>query len=91
VCKWSALLDRVRTRWEADGRPMKQPGASSAASQGGANTVILGKEYERVTARMNTLRQTYGDHQTWTQQDREELNKLRTRKAQLKQQLGIMV
>jgi uncharacterized protein YdaU (DUF1376 family) len=57
----------------------------------GANIFILGKEYERVTARMNTLRQTYGDHQTWTQQDREELNKLRTRKAQLKQQLGIMV
>jgi uncharacterized protein YdaU (DUF1376 family) len=64
-------------------------GATQATS--GANTVILGKEYERVTARMNTLRQTYGDHQTWTQQDREELNKLRTRKAQLKQQLGIMV
>lgn len=26
VCKWSSMLDRVRTRWEADGRPMKQPG-----------------------------------------------------------------
>ncbi len=32
VCKWQSILNRVKTRWEADGRPMQQPGNPNAKS-----------------------------------------------------------
>lgn len=99
VCKWTALVDRVRTRWEADGRPMKQPGhvvtttagKTQPAPQGGAGLVILGKEYERILEKMKTLKQTYGDHQTWTPSDQAEFMRLKVRKLELKKALGVVV
>lgn len=64
---------------------------ANGASESQTNKIILGKEYERVIERQRTLRATYGDHQTWSEPDKMEWNKLRTRKTELKTILGITV
>lgn len=62
---------------------------AAASTTTGADKVILGKEYERTNARMETIRSTYGDMQTWSQDDKTELAKLKLRKKELQQILGI--
>lgn len=57
----------------------------------GAHVVVHQKEYDRVIARMAAIKSTYGDHQTWSELDRNEFNKLRDRKRELKTILGITV
>jgi hypothetical protein len=52
---------------------------------------IARDEYNRVIQRMGMIRATYGDHQTWRDCDRTEWDKLRARKSELKQRLGVMV
>lgn len=53
--------------------------------------IIYDKEYDRVLAEMETLRNTYASHQTWAPKDKERLQKLKSRKAELKTLLGITV
>ncbi len=57
----------------------------------GAAMVVLGREYERVITAMDKIKATYGDHQTWRERDVADWKKLATRKAELRQQLGIRV
>ena len=64
--------------------------SNGAQKSNGATTVIEGKELERIIERMKTIRSTYGDHQTWADEDKAEFIKLRTRKAELKTKLGIV-
>ena len=66
-------------------------GGNSSHPTNGANTVIMGKEYERIVARINTLRSTYGDMQTWTAGDKAEFGRLKVRREELKKILGLTI
>ena len=62
-----------------------------ATKPNGAQTVLLGQEFQRCITRMATLRQNYGDHQTWCADDKAEFLKLKVRRDELKTILGIKV
>lgn len=55
----------------------------------GAITVVLGKELDRVLERMKTIKATYGDHQSWADEDVAEFNRLRLRRTELRKTLGV--
>ena len=86
IKNWQA---KQRT-WKVSSQAAPLEKAHHAGSTG-ANTIILGKEYERILARMQNLRATYADHQEWTAKDRAELAKLKTRRDELKKILRITV
>ena len=69
----------------------EKPMAGATPRSTGADTVILGKEYERVTARMATIRSTYGDHQSWSEGDKKEFQKLKARRDELRTILKITI
>lgn len=67
---------------------------SSARPNGeysGVDKMIFQKEYERVIDRMRLIKSSYGEMQTWSQQDRAEYEKLRVRKLELKKILGVVI
>lgn len=84
VRSWESKL----ALWVTDERARP---AEDAHHVNGANTVILGKELERVIERMKTIKGTYGDHQTWDQGDVDEFNRLRIRRNELRKTLGVQV
>lgn len=90
VKDWRAYLTRIRVWWERDGRQMEPPSKSNG-SISGAETMVAQKEYDRVVARMKTIRSDYGDHQNWNESDKIEYGSLKERKAELKSKLGIKV
>lgn len=55
----------------------------------GADKMILQKELERCIEKMKALRSTYGDHQSWTDADRNYFKKCRDRAAEIRAKLGI--
>ena len=78
----------IRGNWQGLFPPKDLPPSPKST---GADTVILGKEYERVTARMATIRSTYGDHQSWSDGDKKEFNKLKIRRDELRTILKITI
>jgi uncharacterized protein YdaU (DUF1376 family) len=95
VADWRAMLRRVKAKWEADGRPSQPPSRSQGSSQSqGSSTadkILHNQEYERVLARMKTIRGQYEAHQSWDDADKEEWKKLAARKTELKKLLGITI
>lgn len=74
---WSALVDRAR--------------AATVKTLTPADKNIFNGELNRIEARLVVLNANYGDHQTWTQQDREEKSKLKARRAELRKILGVVM
>lgn len=93
IVVWKSVLNRVRTKWEADGRPAGPPSKqnhsqASNSNSGTAEKILRSKELERVEARLREIRGGYDSHQTVSEADRKEIAKLAKRRAELKQQLG---
>lgn len=63
----------------------RQPKAGATV----ADKILHGKEYERVLARMKTLKTNAGD--TWSPKDRAEMQTLKARRDELKTILGVTV
>jgi hypothetical protein len=63
------------------------------ATQGQLNVttqaILHQKELEVVLEKMRSIRNSYAEHQNWTQEDIDRFNELRARKQQLKQLLGM--
>ncbi len=78
---WLHALTGWKLRWEE----------TRSTPSNGANLVVLGKELERVIERMKSIKATYGDHQSWPQQDIDEFSKLRIRRTELRKILGVQV
>lgn len=57
----------------------------------GVEKMILSREYERIIARMDLLKATYGGHQDWDAADRLEFHKLRQRRDELRKLLGMLI
>lgn len=78
--------------WKIAGHlPSQKTVTPRSASQNGANTVIMGKEYERVIERIRVIRSQYGDMQTWAEDDKIELKRLKVRRDELQKTLGLTV
>lgn len=56
----------------------------------GAQVILYNDEYKRVLDGMKYIRAQYQDHQSWSKQDTEKFQKLRSRKTELKKLLGIV-
>ena len=57
----------------------------------GADTMLKSKEYDRVVERMKLISDGYAQHQTWDETDKSEWYKLKVRRNELRQELGIMI
>lgn len=97
IAAWRAVMNRVRTKWEADGRPSGPPAAKSNQSSNGNGAPSVGErmladsELKRVNARMAQILSGYDSHQKPTSEDQTELNRLRVRKKELRGILGSIV
>jgi uncharacterized protein YdaU (DUF1376 family) len=87
IVNWQSKLAIWIT--DAKARPAEQ--SHHAPHTNGANVVVLGKELERVIDRMKKIKATYGDHQSWAKADVEEFGRLKARRAELRQVLGVKV
>lgn len=79
----------VAKHWPNEVSKRHESSISGNGNLGGADKVILGKEYERILDSMKSLKATYGDHQSWSKDDIQKWNKLKSRKLELKNTLGI--
>lgn len=66
-----------------------QPAANAANST--ADKILWQKELERAEARMKTIRDAYSGMQTWSAGDKAEFAKLKARKAELLNLLGMVI
>lgn len=87
---WPAAMVTWRSNWQERGSTWIPSQSSEPAHPNGANIVIMGKELDRVIEKMKTIRNTYGDHQTWREQDRIEFDKLKSRRDELRKVLGVV-
>lgn len=53
--------------------------------------MIALKELDRVEERMRIIKGGYSENMDWTQKDRDEMKRLKARRSELKQKLGMMV
>lgn len=60
-------------------------------TRGSVEMMIRDREYERVISEMKQISHTYGDHQSWTPEDRERYRALKQRRDELRKILGIKV
>lgn len=65
--------------------------ASTKAISPASQVIISQQELNRVLERMKGIKNSYHDHQNWTQGDISEWNKLKARRDVLRKQLGITV
>lgn len=87
-------LHYVTKRWTRERKEWQHgthKGNPHTKTVNGSNTVALSKELDRVLDRMKTIKGTYGDHQSWSPDDVQEFNKLRVRRGELRQALGVQV
>lgn len=55
----------------------------------GVSLVSLDKEHDRVMHEMKVIRETYGDHQSWSDDDKRRFRELKKRRSELRDILGI--
>lgn len=87
VVNWKAYLSRIKTWWEADGRPM-QPGNHKPKQ----NTISLENELKRIDAELKTIRDgtpkdAMGGY-FWDLGDKMRLDELKERRAEILKQIG---
>lgn len=50
---------------------------------------MFSQELERITAKIKIIRENYSDHQSWTDDDRTQYERMKARKLELKEILGV--
>lgn len=55
----------------------------------GADKVILGEELKRINERMKKVLESYDSHQTMCPEDRQKMSKMKARKSEIMQKLGV--
>ena len=86
MVSWEAALRNWKRNWKS-GKFGKSPDGELS----GADKMILQKELERCIEKMRLIRSTYGDHQSWTRQDRDDFKKFKDRAVEIRKKLGIVV
>lgn len=65
--------------------------AEAAHHSGNGSGVMHSKELDRVLDRMKAIKNAYSEHQSWTKQDIDAFQKLKERRNELRQKLGVKV
>lgn len=93
IQKWRPVLARVRTKWEADGRPAhpptngnQKPGGGQAMS-GNTLAIVRTKELDEVNAQIGRI-EGVDSHVDLSQADRAAIKTLKDRRRAIKQELG---
>jgi hypothetical protein len=84
AAEWAYERDRQA---QGESRTNGQPQGAASPSE----LILRQKELDRVEKRISTLRNKYPDGIAWEQKDKDEIKKLRSRKAELLQILGMTV
>jgi len=85
-------LSSAVANWAAHYRQWNAyPKAADPLKPTGPELIVLHEEFKRVEAKMKSIKDSYAEHQSWSEQDYQIYNKLRARKAQLKKLLGMQV
>ena len=77
------------TNWKNNAQSYQPANKIAPSPVSGAAIVVLGKELERVIEQMRVIKATYGDHQTWSSDDVTKFKQLRSRRDELRKQLGV--
>lgn len=94
MTSFRGALENWKMGWEDRGRPgnngfiTSAPGRQSEKTSG-MDKMIYQKEFDRILERIRTIKNSYGEMQTWSRQDAAEFKRLLDRKKQLKSILGI--
>ena len=95
IQRWQSVLARVKTKWEADGRPAHPPsalnyggGAGNTASQLSPNTkaILLSKELDDIQRKMESM--NVDSHVELSTAEADRLAKLKARRREIKAELG---
>ena len=89
ILNWQSKL----AIWAADGRarPLEQAHHAQSAQLSNTDKYITSKELERAEAKMNDIRNSYSEHQTWSAEDVAKFKELKARKLELMKLLGMQV
>lgn len=95
IVRWQAVLARVKTKWEADGRPMQPPtktphiasGSGGGGLSGNTLAIVRTKELEEINRKISNIAGV-DSHVELSDSDRAEVNKLKTRRKEIKNELG---
>lgn len=81
--QWRSALAGWKLRWEE----RRGVAAVSPTTQ----AILHQKELDEVTGRMRSIRGSYSEHQSWSEDDKARWYKLKARKDELKKLLGMQV
>jgi hypothetical protein len=82
--QWRIALTGWKLRWEEKRSAEKSVNATTQA-------ILYQRELIEVTAKMNDIRNSYSEHQSWSDKDHKRFAVLRARKLELKKLLGMQV
>jgi hypothetical protein len=82
VANWAARYREWHPIASTDAEPPKTTGSER---------MVHLEEFKRVEARMNDIRNSYSEHQSWSEDDRFKFQALKERKVELKKLLGMQV
>jgi hypothetical protein len=78
---WRSALAHWKLVWEErSGKPVN-----------GAETVMRHEEFKRVEQKMKSIKDSYAEHQSWSDSDRWRWGQLKARKLELMKMLGMQV
>ena len=89
VVNWQSKLAIWAT--DARARPLEQAHKGQSPQLSNVDKSIFSKEFDRVEARIKSIKDSYAEHQTCSKQDAERLSALRARRDELKKLLGMQV
>ncbi len=81
---WRIAMGGWKLRWEESRMARETVSAT-------ARCIVQQSELKRVDEMMSAIRNSYSEHQSWLQQDKEKWHKLKARSTELKQLLGMQV
>lgn len=83
MSQWRMALAGWRLRWQ-ERQSKRLPQKLS-----GAEIILHRDEMDRVTQRMKTIRNSYSDHQSWSDADLHAFQRLKSRRDELRKLLGV--
>lgn len=82
--RWKSALANWKLNWEEWQQPRANVNATTLA-------ILHQKELDEVLSKMRSIRGSYSEHQSWTQEDKNRWYKLKARRDELKKLLGMQV
>lgn len=91
MVNFRSALAGWKLRYEERGGAPPEFGNGASKEPSAMDKMICQKEFERVEARLQSIKSSYGEAQTWTRQDKLIYGKLLERRKELRMKLGVML